>query len=1456
MTTEASNLKQPVDEAPEAQSSTVLAQTPSQSPSPIQGVKPSPTTPRLLRRVAPPVPLLVEARQFSPAMDDAANFLAGYMARAAKGEKRVVLFGDFDVDGTSSAAIMFLFSKLCAVRDVVPYVSRRKDGYGLTKGAIHRLVSETPDPSSAIVIMMDLGVSSTAECEELLRRGYTTMVIDHHVPGRKAKKEWEVLKKKYGTDKVYVYDPLLCEAEDDREFKVLSAAGLVYKLCMRILDQDFSGLGKKVLSQEKAEIQASGRPQSVDAVLATMAKICSIAQAADCMPFAQDGKVTAAWHLAKEFERPSALLAGIRVLYEKTNTASRIGWVIGPILNAAGRLEDAYAAFELMVETDEEEARAKLLKMEEIRKKVQLMTKSASVTLDDSIITSRGVAALIADPAQIKGGVVGIAAARAADHFKAPAVYFSPEQSEEHGLIFKGSMRRGPTTFSCEEWVLSLRERGIAFAGGGHPAAAGIAVKEDQLEALVASAEEQPYELDLPPHYEVTVEAALDYTNKITEMMPFGRGHESAILSIKGMLTGVRPLTTDRSGEKVIWTYILTIADFESSMPIEVKAMASELDEKMTNLLGQIQGKSLTEAVEIRAVVHDNYRATSRYARGELRAYASAEGVMPDETESGRRAQLRFLSKAEFEEFQASEKKAAAENSRADAEAARKTQKERDNLGLDSDGLLPDDDINFTNAAEDLNGDTSSTHEAIIAAAGQAAVTVHVDWNDSIHRRVFMLRRPSKVLLEETLGLEGLERISALHGGRWNDRLKCYLISSGVIEKLLSNYSDKWKFVFSAKALQHWEELKKEFDEVDVKKADSSPFDIPFFKAGGRIKPLGFQYADVRLYLERKVSLCNNAMGTGKSFESGMLAALLYKGAELDEKRQPVIPAGAKERRVLFVTLKSVMEQFANELEEIFDVKVARVSTQSIREVLVNLGEVTKGKAKSSEVETEDRAGEEVDAAGAAGDGKLKPIFKISAKAKAAFDSMELAGKHYVITTYECLARNPWLVSSYEWGGVMIDEAHEIKGKDAHKTKALLGPEIDGAPLRHGDYTAPILAMSGTFTKNRPSDWFPWIRLTGADGGIYTDGKVAQCKVRFDMRFDGLRFEKIRVRGGLEKTITVKGQPENGDEVKRMLTPFVVRRLITEIDDMPPFRSELQRVPSNGLYLDVISKLSGAGELSPESLELLNRYNLLGKGGEILSEGVSAKEGDGDDFVSEMKEVDPSSLAGKLAMVSSLDKASGVLNALEERGWLSPNERGEIEPFVIMTFHQCAGKEVARQLELAGISHHLMTQNDSSAKREEKKTSFQRGEKIAFVSSLGVGGTGLNLVKASRMMIVNLPWTETALAQGIARIFRLGQKNPVEVAILLLLSSVDEGVYHLLKNKGAANSKTLGVDKMRQGEIPTWATGHVMENAVVVNKGKGAGSYGKNRWVKGAKPTPEKAPEEAPAKPKPKGFRR
>ncbi|RYZ92471.1 MAG: hypothetical protein EOP06_04175 [Proteobacteria bacterium] len=1299
----------------------------------------------ILKDTLPPIPEMTEILGPTPRLRYAAQMLSSFIQRALSHKTQIGLFGDFDADGVTSLTAMSLFVRSLGVMPI-DMPSSRKDNYGLQIAAVQKIRERCPlnGPGSAVLVMMDLGVGSTQYVREFVEEGYDVLILDHHLPAEGGENAWIKLSEDF-PNRVFCYDAQLYLPEpNELEISHLSAAGVVHKVAKAILIENISSLGTLFNSLWREPLRIGMEMVSREAVLNSIEAVSALAQPADVSRFAYEGKLTEAWHLAKLMERPTKLLAGLNILFQRTSTASNAGFKIIPSINAAGRLGEASDAYEMLMETNEARAIARIEKVETTRNAVRAMTQKAALNYLNYLQSKGGIAVFVAHSDEIDSGVAGIAASNGADALSAPALFLTLKHDPEHGLIAKGSMRQGPTDFHCEQWVKVLKSKGILIGGGGHAPAAGMSLLAENVAALIASAEEQSYNVLARQHYLSTPVKLLQYQAKIEPFLPFGRGHESPVWHVRGQLLSVRGIGT-KVDPTAVWCFVFTVREPSSSDVVEIKVMTNDLTPTQMNGCVNLSSQPFQPFwIEMKAHLYDNLRrgvkqrSRTEYQATKMRpldAFAPSIGQDGFSRSNGF-AWIRVIDETE-------------------AEA----------LGLRSTLI----DLSSLKVKDE-------TKASLVVEQNSSAVKVFVDRDPSDPSRIYIIKKPPQHEILKAIGPVAEADLKNLHGGLWDKKRQVYQITHGSLVTMIESAAlsnANWSLSITEQAHRYYDQNQVAVVEaMDIKK-NGDPFSIPYYI--GDLTPLDFQYADVRVYLQNTFSLCNNYMGTGKTLEAAMYMALKISGAYLDTETKTIVyPQGVPVKPSLYVTLKGIVGQNSDELERFLKLKVARMTTGVVSAILKNQP-ITASALQSDE----------------GGDEKSEKSKVVTKSTPAAIEALKayIKGAGIVTATYDCVGRHPWVVSEIDWSSVVADEAQELKNPAANKTKALLGEEIDGAPLRG----APLLAMSGTLTKNRPVDWFVWVRLTKADAGIYSGGKLVQAMMRFETRFDGMYWEKVKLRDGREFNKKMKNPlPEHGDELRTILAPFVVRRVNT---DLPPIDEKLVEVKTSGIYYNVVSFLRGKEELTSHSRETLVRHKLIDnpKDDESLDDMIGAKT------------IDPGDLSGKLAMLVSLDKSTSVKRILSDLGWLVNDKFPE--PVVILTSFRASLRELEYQMKSINAKSIVMTQQDSGTVRGEKAKAFQNGEADVFITTYGVGGVGLNLTKSARILLISIPYVPTSLEQGKTRVHRLGQKRPVEAVVVMINKTIDNIIWDIVSNKAEANLATLGLDKVKPGEVPEWVTG-------------------------------------------------
>jgi len=398
------------------------------------------------------------------------------LIRAIRRREKIAVYGDFDADGvTATALLVQALTGLGA--DVIPYIPRRVDeGYGVNLGALRRLYGE----QVRLVVTVDCGIRAVEEIDQA-RRGLEFIVTDHHSVGRKLPFASAVINPK--------------RADSRYPFPQLSGVGVAYKLAQALL----------------REARACKMPVHVEEP--SLLDLVAIGTVADLAPLIGENRhlVQRGLEVVNEARREGvrALLrvAGLR---PGAVTASSIGFVLGPRLNAAGRLGDATLSYDLLVSADPVQADRLAARLNEQNRRRRALTEQAYQLAEQLALAREGAPALLfAAHKTFMAGVVGLVAGRLTEAYYRPSVVV--EQGDE---ISKGSCR------SIEEFNITaaLDEcSDLLVRHGGHAAAAGFRIRSEQLNALFhrlsAIAERELGDRVLAPTLSIDAEVSLSDMN-------------------------------------------------------------------------------------------------------------------------------------------------------------------------------------------------------------------------------------------------------------------------------------------------------------------------------------------------------------------------------------------------------------------------------------------------------------------------------------------------------------------------------------------------------------------------------------------------------------------------------------------------------------------------------------------------------------------------------------------------------------------------------------------------------------------------------------------------------------------------------------------------------------------------------------------------------------------------------
>jgi single-stranded-DNA-specific exonuclease len=371
--------------------------------------------------------------------------------QAVSDSERVLVYGDYDVDGTSATAlyIEFLRGLGCEPKFYIPH--RLKQGYGLNADAVRRIAAS----GVSLVMTVDCGTTSFAEIELARSLGMDVIITDHHLPEETLPRAFAVVNP-YRSDSAYPTEGFC-------------SAGLAFKVASAYAIKHGSG------------------PGSLDKHL----DLVALATIADLMPLDPENR----WMVQRGLrEITEGRRVGLRALktvagIDGACSAGTIGFQLAPRINAAGRLDDAADAVRLLLTEDEGEARALAESLDRLnRERQQIEERMTAEAIEALGSGADGTEPIVLASRSWHAGVVGIVASRLVERYHRPAVLIAVGENGKG----RGSAR-SIAGVNIYEGIRHCRQD--LEASGGHAAAAGLTIQEEAIprfRARLAEALEKP----------------------------------------------------------------------------------------------------------------------------------------------------------------------------------------------------------------------------------------------------------------------------------------------------------------------------------------------------------------------------------------------------------------------------------------------------------------------------------------------------------------------------------------------------------------------------------------------------------------------------------------------------------------------------------------------------------------------------------------------------------------------------------------------------------------------------------------------------------------------------------------------------------------------------------------------------------------------------------------------------
>jgi single-stranded-DNA-specific exonuclease len=450
---------------------------------------------------------------------------------ALEGEEKILIYGDYDVDGVTSSAVLTntlteLKRLLCGISHEkaksfldIYIPDREKEGYGITEKAIEEIARRKPD----LIVTVDCGVSNVESVAAINALGIDIIVTDHHhVPELRP-------------DAYAIINPKQPDCE--YPFKLLAGVGVAFKLAQGLL---------QFLKSDYPDLYEKLKPGFEKWLL----DLVALGTVADCVDLLGENRTLTKYGLLvlnktqRMGLRKLIACAGLETrengnfVKGKFLDTVHISFNLAPRLNAAGRMDHANAAYKLLMEEKAGEAEELAQKLEKSNQTRQRLTDKMMDELRQRVLKRKILPKVVIEKGEDwKVGLVGLVAGKLTEEFSRPFLIL---REEEDGVC--GGSGRSIPAFNLIEAIEKCSEFLVQF--GGHSQAAGVKVKKGKLKKfekqMIAIADATLTEEDLIPSLDIDAEIAApevnwDLVDSLEKLAPFGYANRKPVLMMQDL---------------------------------------------------------------------------------------------------------------------------------------------------------------------------------------------------------------------------------------------------------------------------------------------------------------------------------------------------------------------------------------------------------------------------------------------------------------------------------------------------------------------------------------------------------------------------------------------------------------------------------------------------------------------------------------------------------------------------------------------------------------------------------------------------------------------------------------------------------------------------------------------------------------------------------------------------------
>ena len=434
--------------------------------------------------------------------------------KAIKKNESIMIFGDYDVDGTSSVALLSLYLESLGLIVTKYLPDRKKEGYGISIKAIEHAFNK----KQKLIIALDCGIKAHKQVEYAKEKGIEFIICDHHNPDKNLPKALAILNPKR-KDCMYPY-------------KELCGCGVGFKL-----------------------IQGIETKQSKDNQIINYLDLVALAIAADVVPLTGENRVLAfiGLQIINSNPRPG-IHSLLKKNIKKEYTISDLMYYVGPRINAAGRIKHASLALELLTCNEINSAEKLALEIEELnslRREIEKDITSQAIEQADN--SSEKKNSIVVFNSDWNKGVIGIVASRLVDNYYKPSVVFC--ESSKGVLTASARSIKGLDLYlvinQCKDYIDQF---------GGHKYAAGLTIKKENLEGFKKRFEDivsqtidkHIFEQELLIESKISLsEITPKFFRILKQFEPFGPGNKSPLFLSENLRIKGKPFELGKGKEHI-----------------------------------------------------------------------------------------------------------------------------------------------------------------------------------------------------------------------------------------------------------------------------------------------------------------------------------------------------------------------------------------------------------------------------------------------------------------------------------------------------------------------------------------------------------------------------------------------------------------------------------------------------------------------------------------------------------------------------------------------------------------------------------------------------------------------------------------------------------------------------------------------------------------------------------------